>query len=1086
MPGGQRLESVISPEVFEEIKNLTEQLKVSAKLIETFPQINKVYAGADSAEGFRRSTEQLAASNEKAKKTYTNLQLATAQYERVINQVAQSQARLNATQSDAGRQLTSIREQQRQSNLETRNQVVANEAAIGSITQMRAQLALLNREYDNMSRVQRNSVDGLSKKAEIQSLTTDLNKLEQETGRFGRNVGNYSSVLTGYVNTIRGLRGPTKLLGEWLGIGAQEADQFRLLVEHSMQGFVAWLRGKEAKAATTATETAATAANTVAEETNTAATAANTVATEANVAAAEANTVATEAGAVAQTEMAVATTGASTAMKIFRTTMMLSGIGVLVGLVALAIVSMKKYAEETRKAHLEQKVLFDVSEKAAEGYGKEKAALDVLVSSLKSEHTPRKEKLQLIKELQDKYPGYFDSIKTEKDLVDKLPSAYEKAAEGIMLKAKAEAASSLLGENYKKQMEADINFQRKTLENAQRLEDMNKKDIDYGGGASIVAKRIKSNVEMIQGANAAIKAEYEKGTKEIEAESKILLNSIISSNDQITALGGKVADHKYTKEKKEKQPHDDTNEKLKAEMELIKAKRDLSKLELEKDSKRQLEIAEDEKASLDRRLKALSEYTADRNQLVVKDSQAETEEIDLKLQKIAEIEKKSVSKRTNEEKNLLLYKNALLVEKQIAEQKCNDQIEDLARDHQKRLGTIYKQTAETFKKSLVENVEHEKNSAVSKNLDEQAKALEGLMQKYEAGKITLKEFEERKKKLFEGTEVENLGAEKTALQEEMAIFKFFGLNTVELESKLNDVKKRLRDKDFEHFKSTEEKKADLDKKLKEQIRQDEEKTYQLGVALIDGGFERRLNKIQTEIDANTRWKDAEVGRINSSTLSEEQKAAKLTQINATAQARQDQLEQKKRQEQMKQAKFDRDAQALKIAGDAISAHFKLIAELGPAGIPLAIANDVAAALEIGLLMTKPLPKYESGVQSSPATFALTDEAGPELYIKPGGEMFMGSDQGANIKYLEQGTRIIPADEVNQFLNSMMLANTAKHLSISQGNSGNNDAKLDKLNDTLLWQTTELMKATAKQKRTTVVNNHINLGWTDYLKKNIYE
>ena len=56
------------------------------------------------------------------------------------------------------------------------------------------------------------------------------------------------------------MRGPTKLLGEALGIGAQQADQFRLVIEHSLQALAAFFRGKEAKAAAEAEDTAATAA----------------------------------------------------------------------------------------------------------------------------------------------------------------------------------------------------------------------------------------------------------------------------------------------------------------------------------------------------------------------------------------------------------------------------------------------------------------------------------------------------------------------------------------------------------------------------------------------------------------------------------------------------------------------------------------------------------------------------------------------------------------------------------------------------------------------------------------------------------
>lgn len=70
-----------------------------------------------------------------------------------------------------------------------------------------------------------------------------LKNADGETQRV-KNIGNYSTALTGYVSVLRGMRGPTKLLGEALGIGAYQADQLRLILEHSLQGVAAYVRAK--------------------------------------------------------------------------------------------------------------------------------------------------------------------------------------------------------------------------------------------------------------------------------------------------------------------------------------------------------------------------------------------------------------------------------------------------------------------------------------------------------------------------------------------------------------------------------------------------------------------------------------------------------------------------------------------------------------------------------------------------------------------------------------------------------------------------------------------------------------------------
>lgn len=91
-------------------------------------------------------------------------------------------------------------------------------------------------------------------------------QLAEDTGIYSHSVGNYSTAFTNFALTLRGIRGPTKLAGEALGFSAQEADQFRLIVEHSAQALAVFFRSKEAKATAEAQDAAATAASTVSNE----------------------------------------------------------------------------------------------------------------------------------------------------------------------------------------------------------------------------------------------------------------------------------------------------------------------------------------------------------------------------------------------------------------------------------------------------------------------------------------------------------------------------------------------------------------------------------------------------------------------------------------------------------------------------------------------------------------------------------------------------------------------------------------------------------------------------------------------------
>lgn len=89
----------------------------------------------------------------------------------------------------------------------------SGEAYSDSIAGMRAQLSDLLKIYDNLSEAQRQSSQGLELQANINDLTSQLKILEEETGRFQRNVGNYPEVVKAIIPGINDLNGLLGTLG---------------------------------------------------------------------------------------------------------------------------------------------------------------------------------------------------------------------------------------------------------------------------------------------------------------------------------------------------------------------------------------------------------------------------------------------------------------------------------------------------------------------------------------------------------------------------------------------------------------------------------------------------------------------------------------------------------------------------------------------------------------------------------------------------------------------------------------------------------------------------------------------------------
>ena len=89
----------------------------------------------------------------------------------------------------------------------------SGESYSDSIAGMRAQLSDLTKIYDNLSEAERQSSKGLELQSNINDLTSQLKTLEEETGRFQRNVGNYPEQITAIIPGISQLDGVLGKLG---------------------------------------------------------------------------------------------------------------------------------------------------------------------------------------------------------------------------------------------------------------------------------------------------------------------------------------------------------------------------------------------------------------------------------------------------------------------------------------------------------------------------------------------------------------------------------------------------------------------------------------------------------------------------------------------------------------------------------------------------------------------------------------------------------------------------------------------------------------------------------------------------------
>lgn len=112
-----------------------------------------------------------------------------------------------------------------------KEQIIQSESEEGSITSLRKQLNQLIITYDNIGRVNRNGGVGKDLLTQIKAVQTELNAAEQATGRFQRNVGNYSSAFNGLGMSIQQIA--RELPSATMGI-----DMFFLAISNNLPIFI--------------------------------------------------------------------------------------------------------------------------------------------------------------------------------------------------------------------------------------------------------------------------------------------------------------------------------------------------------------------------------------------------------------------------------------------------------------------------------------------------------------------------------------------------------------------------------------------------------------------------------------------------------------------------------------------------------------------------------------------------------------------------------------------------------------------------------------------------------------------------------
>jgi hypothetical protein len=835
----------------------------------------------------------------------------------------------------------------------------------------------------------------------------------------------------------------------------------------------------------------------------------------------------TQAQATAQATANTVTDAGTKSVNRFGVALKGIGIGLLLSLIPLLVSAFSSAADATEDWKDKQKALNDVNEKALDGYLQQELEIRSLVAQIKNENTTNDQKKEILKEVNEKYSSQIGHLDNINELETKFVANSENIIGALRLRAKAQAALALATEASKKEMEAQLELDKvkKAISEAgdngiyQRLQE----GIDQKGKKAIeAAKKDKETYLSIltelntQASKTAVKpAAIDPNAK----LSSTQLDSLISqTNEKIKSLKeGDPLIKKYEAERKNYQTRLDAIEGKKVDKsigdqnkfsdEKRKAEAAARQQSLQDDIAAIQDVIDNEKNSFQVRFQATQEFYNKKLELIAVQKKLELDDINAKEAeniKAAQEDKKGAAVITK-------IRQSAAAERRAAEAKSNSDILALDRESNKQRVAMQDQHNEEVKKKAEETAaqelahktsQHETDlQNLSNNFDSEIARLdEAYAKKKSHTQKEERDHNNKKLDLQEEYQIKALQSDIEFTKETLAIAEARAKASGKQEDiyavasakgKLANLEIKLTDLVAQHQIDKNKRVGESDEAIFQKRMERLEKLagYSKQVADIIGGFiENSVNKQTQALDEQQQQFDKnyekEVSNITNSTLTEEQKAARLKVLESEKFAHTEQIERKKKSLEVEKAKFDKAANIASIITETVLAVMRALGDKTvpfPIRVGYAIAAGAIGAANLAKAIATPLPKFKDGTQSSPEGPALTDEEGPELYVKPSGEMFMGNDQ-PTIRYLDRGTKIIPYDEVNQYLLNCMMKQTV--YSIPDKTSSEISKMRAENRDNMVWLAGQLKDAMkSKQPINININDFKN---SDYIRAAVRE
>ena len=341
-----------------------------------------------------------------------------------------------------------------------------------------------------------------------------------------------------------------------------------------------------------------------------------------------------------------------------------------------------------------------------------------------------------------------------------------------------------------------------------------------------------------------------------------------------------------------------------------------------------------------------------------------------------------------------------------------------------------------------------------------------LEKRYASGKIKKEQYEYEKTQIEYKANRASLEAQLSAISQIIALEEATGKDTANEKKKLSELTRALAkgDADYEiaQLKSVAAARQELNKTVKQLVGE----AANFITALVDAGFTNRKNALRKEQDEIESRTQAEIGAVDRSLSTEQQKADKIAVINAKASSEKERIAREERKIDVEKAKFEKLASVARIIAATGVAEVQALTYLSnPFTAPLypAIAAAIAGlgALQLATVLATPIPQYAKGTKSAKGGLSIVGERGRELVETPSGMSFLTADTASLIN-LPKGSKVTPHHE------TMRMIGRPENLSKYSGG------------EIVPWrEMMDIMKANKPEKNRTAVNVKVDAGFYQY-------